>query len=115
MTTPQHTQDALIELMALAIEAADNDSEWLAASPSKCVAAVLAALTAAGYRIIQTDKAEHGDALVQVGFMPSGDWIRTGPKGVLCNMVFDNVQGAKGPTEYEPVWRRVVGNEQDTP
>jgi hypothetical protein len=90
MTTPQHP-DALTELMALAIEAADCDATGYA-SPMECARVSLAALTAAGYRIIQTDAAEHGDELVRAS---------------------DEVEAGEASPRF--ALRRPVGNEQDTP
>jgi hypothetical protein len=68
--------------------------------------AVLDALTAAGYRIIQTDQAEHGDALERVDHVWH-DPKYPGAEG-LCYLDFSDALG-------EVFARRPVGNEQDTP
>jgi hypothetical protein len=92
----------LREAIANALEAehlrdAAMNTPWLRLADS-----VLAALTAAGYRIIQTDSddIQHGDKLARAGVIDTTPAIR-------------GVQSVRHSWMYEPVWRRVVGNEQE--
>lgn len=102
MTTPQDTPRAVI-LEALDRSNADLRDKVHPKTREDFAFEVLAALSAAGYRIIQTDQAEHGDQLVKVGHRDT----TVTPLGV---------QSMRNSWETEPVFslRRVFGNEQDT-
>jgi hypothetical protein len=108
MTTPQDPPQAISDAIQVAIRC--NDDQALTNRQVDAIAyAVERELRAAGYRIIQTDQAEHGDQLVQI---ERTAWEEDGYGGHLVSALSSNYQPA-GALVFR--LRRVVGNEQDTP
>jgi hypothetical protein len=116
MTTPPDTPQRVLDKL---------QQEWLfgrglPSDRGRVAEQVLDALTAAGYRIIQTDQAEHGDQLLSIDLehayatLSNDDYV----KYVYGDYQHASYDGRWEPSGYEHslfALRRVVGNEQDTP